>query len=175
MACQMLVLVFGSSTITSWIIIWLQKGNVVNFQIVSGSLLTQFTNFQKAKIKVRPLNPYTTIESYLATIVHEFGHAYYNNFHTWWYSNKKENLNYLNQALDLYKGKKIKIMSKISFPNYDKRSTLLSELFAFCTDYTAASVFWKSHKKDIDKENINEIRLSILTETAKDLFREDSV
>ncbi len=151
------------------------KENIVNFQIISGAFLTQFINSQKAKLKTRPLNPYTTYESYLATIVHEFGHAYYNNFHTWWYSNKTENLDYLYQALDLYQDKKIKDATKINFPSYDQRLTLSSELFAFCTDYTAASIFWESHKKDIDKENINEIKSLIKTETAKDLFQENSV
>ena len=151
------------------------KENVVNFQIISGAFLTQFINSQKAKTKTCPLNPYTTYESYLATIVHEFGHAYYNNFHTWWYSDKTENLDYLNQALDLYQSKKIKNIAEINFPNYDKRETLLSELFAFCTDYTAASIFWESHKKDIDASNSEEIDQLLKTEEIKNLYKENSV
>lgn len=150
--------------------------NVINFQIISGSLLTHFTSSQKKKIRVRPLNPYTTHESYLATIVHEFGHAYFNNFHTWWYSNKAENLSYLNQALDLYQEANNNVsISKVDFPNYDRRLTLLSETFAFCTDYSAASIFWESHKRDIDKENISEIELLIKSEARKDLHQENSV
>lgn len=43
-----------------------------NKQIISGGLLTPFITLQK--IKKLANNPYTTKESYLATIVHEFGH-----------------------------------------------------------------------------------------------------
>lgn len=46
--------------------------------IISGGLLTPFIALQKAKNI--PDNPYTTRESYLATIIHEFGHIYFEGF-----------------------------------------------------------------------------------------------
>lgn len=47
-------------------------------QLISGGLLTPFIELQKAK-KVS-LNPYTTKESYLATIIHELGHIYFGGY-----------------------------------------------------------------------------------------------
>jgi hypothetical protein len=46
--------------------------------IMSGGLLTPFIALQKAK-NISD-NPYTTKESYLATIIHEFGHIYFGGF-----------------------------------------------------------------------------------------------
>lgn len=43
--------------------------------VISGGLLTPFITLQKDK-RVS-LNPYTTKESYLATIIHELGHVYF--------------------------------------------------------------------------------------------------
>jgi hypothetical protein len=48
---------------------------VKNKKMISGGLLTPFVSLQKAKTVVK--NPYITKESYLATIVHEFGHIYF--------------------------------------------------------------------------------------------------
>ena len=149
--------------------------NVPTLQIISGPLITQFLSAQKEKSKTMPLNPYVTRESYLATIVHEFGHAYFNNYHNWLYSNKNENVNFLQKALDLYKGSKNVEISQISFPNYDNRLTILGEIFAFCTDYSASLIFWKKHKEDIDQRNIIEISKLLSVESDKDLYRENSV
>ena len=44
--------------------------------IISGGLLTPFIELQKKKNLLN--NPYVTRESYLATIIHEFGHVYWN-------------------------------------------------------------------------------------------------
>jgi hypothetical protein len=46
--------------------------------IISGGLLTPFIVLQKAKNVLN--NPYITRESYLATIVHEFGHIYFGGY-----------------------------------------------------------------------------------------------
>lgn len=144
--------------------------------IISGTLLFPYLASQKKKVgRTKKPNPYQTLESYLATIVHEFGHAYFHNHLTWWYSNKKENLTYLNTALNLYKTKEATHIEKINIPNYDERSTLLSELFAFCTDYSASSIFWKSHRQDIDISNVIEVRRMIREERNKNLSQENSV
>lgn len=46
--------------------------------IISGGLLIPFIELQKKK--GLPYNPYTTKESYLATIIHEFGHIYFGGY-----------------------------------------------------------------------------------------------
>ena len=46
--------------------------------IINGGLLTPFTTLQKAKNVLN--NPYTNRESYLATIIHEFGHIYFGHY-----------------------------------------------------------------------------------------------
>lgn len=146
------------------------------FNVVSGSLLTQFIKAQKQKQKnMAILNPYLTYESYLATIVHEFGHAYFENNLTSWFSDKKENIRYLNDALKLYENGNFSKIKMLNFPNYDRRSSLLSETFAFCTDYSAASIFWENHKKDIDTANKKNIKNLLEDENKKDVRVEYSV
>lgn len=49
--------------------------NKIGIPMISGGLLTPFIALQKAK-NISD-NPYITRESYLATIVHEFGHVYF--------------------------------------------------------------------------------------------------
>lgn len=46
--------------------------------VINGGLLTPFIELQKNK-KLE-LNPYITKESYLATIIHEFGHVYFGGY-----------------------------------------------------------------------------------------------
>lgn len=141
------------------------------FPKISGSLLNPFVkSHQKVNAKGYRGDAYDTRESYLATIVHEFGHVYYDQHKLFWYSSKKENLSYLNTALKFYQGQKPKNISKIRIPSYPN----LSELFAFCTDHTAASLFWPNHKKDIDKANIEMLKWQIEEEKKRNLDIQDS-
>lgn len=146
------------------------KGNQYDRPGISGGLLTPFTEIQKTKPRIH--NAYTTYESYLATIVHEFGHIYYNQHKRWWYSDKQENLNLLESAQELYPGTQV---------NLDELKTRipagkdLTEVFAFCTDYAAARIFWPKHKDDIDKMNIARLPKLIKAEKKKNLDQEDSV
>lgn len=138
---------------------------------ISGGLLKPFIELQKKK-KGTKLNPYITYESYLATIVHEFGHIYYNQHKLWWYSDKKQNLAYLGTAEKLFEGKKIDLGSlKIRTPS----PQLWSEVFAFCTDYYAASLFWSKHKRDIDQMNLIAIKKAIAREKPKNLEQQNSL
>lgn len=147
------------------------KGNY-QFPKISGSLLTPFIKSHQASKKDGWLaDAYNTYESYLATIVHEFGHIYYNQHKPWWFSDKKENLKYLKTALNLYLGKKVSKYPQIKIPRYPH----LTEVFAFCVDYTAASLFWPNHKKDIDKANISILKWLIKEERKKNLDIQDSV
>lgn len=136
---------------------------------MSGGLLTPFVELQKKK-KIKN-NQYITYESFLATIVHEFGHLYWNQHKLWWYSNKKENINYLKTAKELYqkKGKIPRIFLHLPL------SSGIGELFAFCVEYWASELFWPSHKKNLDVFIDNRIKELIKIEEKKDLEREDSV
>ncbi len=144
--------------------------------VVSGSLLTPFTGIHKElrKTKNRPLDPYYTRESYLATIIHEFGHVYYNQSKRWYYSDKKENLGYMKLSSNLYKGKRVTGLNEVSI-RIPATFGGMSELFAFCTDYSAASIFWPSHKEDIDKESVLVIEKLVEREKTLNLEKEDSV
>jgi len=113
---------------------------------ISGGLLIPFITLQK-KRKGRKNNPYTTHESYLATIVHEFGHVYYNSKVSLMYKSQ-EAKEILMHAEACYKGQQVTI-SKLKIPSPIDYN--LSEVFAFCTDYQAATLFWPTHKKAIDK------------------------
>lgn len=130
----------------------------------SGSFLTPF-------IKSHPLDPYHTYESYLATIIHEFGHVYWNAHKLWWYSDKKKNLDYLYAAFDLYKGKKRNSLPSLYFSSKNE----ISELFAFCTEYFASSIFWPNYKKNLDRYILTILNNLVKQEKTKDLDSEDSV
>jgi hypothetical protein len=136
---------------------------------ISGGLLKPFFSLQKKK-KVKD-NPYITYESFLATIVHEFGHIYWSQHKLWWYSNKKDNIRYLKTAKQLYEKKKK--VPKISL--YFPAITGVNELFATCTEYWASKLFWPNHKENLDtfaKERLEEL---IKKEEKRDLEQEDSV
>lgn len=137
---------------------------------ISGGLLTPFIAAQKTLPKKH--NPYTTRESYLATIVHEFGHVYWNSYKLWWYSNKEENLGYLKTALRYYSNKKpASPVTRINLPI----NPGIGEAYAVCTEYAASSLFWPAHKRALDTFTKHLLSLAIQREYGKDLEREDSV
>ena len=138
--------------------------------IISGGLFAPFIALQKAK-KIQ-YNPYIIRESYLATIIHEFGHIYWNSFKLWWFSKKDENIKYLKIAQKLYgnnglKYKKVKLLLPLSWP--------LGEVFAFCAEYTASGIFWPSHKNNLDEFEKKRIDQLIITEKIANLDKENSV
>lgn len=141
--------------------------------LISGGLLAPFTTLQKSFH--RKNNPYTTYESYLATIVHELGHVYWNQYKLWWYANKKENLEWLKTAKRFYtknmeKGKPSKKIP-IRLPEIEG----LSELFATCAEYQASMFFWPNHQKNFDIFASNRIEQLLKSEETKNLEQEDSV
>ena len=135
---------------------------------INGGLLTPFTELQKKKNVEH--NAYVTRESYLATIVHEFGHIYWDKHKLWWYSNKKENIQYLQIAKQLYNRKK-KIKTSFYFP----LNQGVSELYAFCAEYSVSELFWPNHKQNLDNFIQKRLEKLIKEEQLKDLDREDSV
>lgn len=115
---------------------------------ISGGFLTPFTKIHKKHISQGHLDIYSTYESYLATLVHEFGHIYYNSqpLST---SNKRANLEYLKTALNLFKEKKIEKFPRIKLYR-SFAFEVWTEVFAFCTEYYAVSLFWPKFKKQLN-------------------------
>ncbi len=137
--------------------------------VISGGFMTPFVSLQKAGNVFK--NPYVTQESYLATIIHEFGHIYWNSFKMWWPSDKKKNLRYLKIAKEFCEGKSRKINDLLRFPCLEE----IGEIFAFCTEYYASELFWKNHKRNLDSFIENRLNTLIALEKKSDLEKEDSV
>lgn len=137
---------------------------------IFGSLFGDFINNQK-KNRGEKNNPYITKESYLATIIHEFGHVYYQQHKNWWFSDKYKNLQLLKNALNLYKRADKKMDTEIGIP----QPFLFSEVFAFCCEYKASQIFFPNHKSELDKFAVKIIEKSIKEEKEKNLDSEDSV
>lgn len=145
-----------------------KKLTIDNYQYpkISGCLLQPFI-----KSHINKKDAYDTKESYLATIVHEFGHVYFDQHKLFWYSDKKENLNYLRTALNLYNTKKPNLKNiKIRIPSYMP----LTELYAFCVEYTVANLFWTNFKNKLDKINSEIIKKLIKREIQKKLNIQNS-
>lgn len=145
--------------------------NRTRFEVpkISGGLLTPFTTLQHARsLKAWP---YATPESYCATIIHEFGHVYWNQSKLWWMSNKKENLNLLHLAHQLYSSKKqLPLKARLYLPT----TASIGEIYAFCTEYTTSSFFWPNHKKALDKYYKFRLKELKSREVSKNLAMEDS-
>lgn len=136
---------------------------------ISGGLLTPFIAAQKTLPKKH--NPYTTRESYLATIVHEFGHVYWNSYKLWWPSNKQENLRYLTMARKLYMNKGDTHNMQLYVP----APYGISEVYAHCSEYYASQLFWPLHKQNSDLFAQNCLKDLLAVEKEANLEKEDSV
>lgn len=136
---------------------------------IGGGLLTPFITLQKS-LKQK-YNPYTIRQSYLATIIHELGHVYWNQHKLWWPSNKEKNIRYLNIAKRLYGNKPIIHNIQLHIPS----SHWLSEVFATCVEYCASTIFWPDHQKNFDKFAVNRLEQLIEHEKRRDLDHQDSV
>ncbi len=137
---------------------------------INGSLISPFIASQKNKKLL--FNPYVTRESYLATIVHEFGHIYWQQHKLWWYSNKKENLRYLQLARLLYSRPKVNVSNvPLCLPSIHA----VGEIYAFCAEYTASALFWPVHYKNCDKFIQWRLKNLLDDEAKTDLDRVDSV
>lgn len=139
--------------------------------IISGGLLTPFIELQEQKELSN--NPYITKESYLATIIHEFGHVYWEQHKLWWFSDKINNLEYLKKAHQLFQNDKSTINRKLKL--FSPSPLRLSELFAFCTEYSASEFFLPLHKTNLDKFYAQLTKKIIELEKAKNLDTDTSV
>ena len=154
--------------------LYFRHDNRMERPIISGDLLTPFVTIHQEIRKNNIEDAYYTRESYLATIIHEFAHVYYHFHRLWWFSNKEENLDYLNYAKSLFsqKAKKEEIKTikiNIPIPQY------FTEVFAFCSEYYAASLFWHTHLKNIHTTNKARLTRLLPIEKNKNLDCEDSV
>lgn len=155
----------------TWILLSKLKIDEKSAPCISGGLLIPFITLQK-KMWYQRNNPYITYESYLATIVHEFGHAYWHQCKLWYYSNKKDNILLLKIAKQLYSSKTKKLVKiLIRFPAIEG----MTELFAHCVEYQTSSIFWSTHKQNLDMFAANRIEYLLRSEKLKDLNQEDSV
>jgi hypothetical protein len=134
---------------------------------ISGGLLTPLLKEQQEK---KPNNPYTFKEGYLATIVHEFGHAYFNQFKSSNYLKRKNNLELIKYTRDLYANNKLTDIPKLDFIT----SPIWSEVFAFCTDYSVSKIFWKKHFDRICRENFETLNKIREEEINRDVYWEFS-
>lgn len=136
---------------------------------ISGAPFNALISAQKTK----PIdnNPYTTYQSYLATIAHEFGHVYYNNCgNTSYFADKKESLSLLKAAKTTFSSE-----GNASFPNIILPShKSIGELFAFCTEYQTSLIFWQKHAKNLDTYYTHTLEQAIHEEIDKDLSVQDS-
>lgn len=133
--------------------------------IISGSLCTEFINHQKS-IE----GWYTTIESFLATILHEYAHIYYNSFKSYFYHDKQENISYLERALKILNGE-----SKESIDMWVPEYRDLTEVFACCAETDASKIFWPDHYQTIKDMDITKIKKAIDKEKTLNLDTQDSV
>lgn len=140
---------------------------------VSGPLPSLFlAHHAELKRKNYAWDPYSTPESYMATIIHEFAHAYFDAIYLPWHGIKHQNLEILDNALKLFSGEKINIKDVNTISLF---SSVASEIFAFCTEYFSSSLFWPRHKEAIDKEFQNAIPLLIKEEQNIDLNLKASI
>ncbi len=139
------------------------------FPIISGGLLTPFITLQLKKTS--PVNPYTTRESYLATLVHEFGHVYWNQHKLWFYSNKKDNLGFIKAATKLTQGETYSLGDRVYLPTLSG----VSELYAVATEYYLSTLLWPNHQMNLDKWLNKRAKTLAKLEERADLLHEDSV
>lgn len=139
---------------------------------IGGGPLTPFIKIHQKmkKRKEYPLDPYTTKESFLATIVHEFGHVYFEQQYPTWYGIKSYNLKLIRAALNLYEENKKTRHLLVKLPV----SYRISELFASCAEYSAAMIFWPFHRSNFDHLQTGKIEQLIKKEAKKNLNWEKS-
>lgn len=112
----------------------------------SGSLVGDFISSQKET--GNKYNPYTTKESYVATIIHEFGHLYY---HQTSPSLKNRYLQILTDARKILKNEGDDINKPyIPLVSPVESFNLYSEVYAMCCEIYVSALLFKEHKKKLD-------------------------
>lgn len=136
---------------------------------MSGSLLGDFIITQK-ETKGEKNNPYVTKESFLATLIHEFGHAYYNQVSP---SVKTRSLKFLHHAEQLFLGKTPKDLIAPYVP-YIPSSDLFyvfGEAYAICAELYASNLLFPKHHSYLSSFILKEIQKVLQEEySSKDPF-----
>ncbi|MBI1863909.1 hypothetical protein HYS03_01735 [Candidatus Woesebacteria bacterium] len=136
-----------------------------------GSLFSDFKNIHEKIVE----SPYKSKESYIATIVHEYAHIYYNRHKLWFLANKDENLKYINNSINYLMGEDSVLNGQIRFPYFGELHQFMSELFAYSVEYSASKIFWVNFLEDLKVSEINTLRIFAKKEKDKNLEKEDSV
>lgn len=143
-------------------------GKYTKDKITSGGVFSEFQRIQR----LRKHSIYTTESSYICTIVHEFGHIYFNTLCPWYFNDKEYTLSVLNKLSDIYakdsKASDFDIKMPRDYKGYQ------TELFAFCTEYSFARKYYKDFAKDIDNEIYRRVKIDLEEEKNKDFSKEDS-
>lgn len=151
----------------------LKKTSQLVWPRISGPVASEFIKYhQQLKRESRIYDPYYTPESFMATIIHELGHAYFDNINQPWHGIKEENLDILQFAYSLYCGQKAE---PLHIKNMLSPPIIASEMFAFCCEYFASTLYWPTHLKLIDTELKKAIPIQIKEELRKDLNFQISV
>lgn len=135
--------------------------------IISGGLFSDYSAIQKQKGSI-----YTSEESYIATIVHEFAHIYFNTLNPFYYADMEYNVNLLKTSQNLFTDGDCNV---IDFQLCVPSSKEFSEIFAFCTEYEFAKKIYPNYYNQMNNEFFNVIGKLIEEEKKKDLMKEDSV
>lgn len=136
-----------------------------SYWYISGGLFTPLSDIQAQRKSI-----YTSEEGYIATIIHEFGHIFFNKSNPHYYTNKKETLDYMETAVSLYSGESLPKDYTVTIPSYSG----LSEVFAFCTEYSFASKYAMSHKDNIDRVFKKKIQRTIPYEKELNFLYQDT-
>jgi hypothetical protein len=140
---------------------------------ISGGLPTPLMEIHKSYNVPEGRDIYISEDSYISTISHEFGHAYYNFYKTWYFSDKERNLKYLETAKQLFQGLNPKVdeIEQIILTEAD----YITEIFAFCVEYEIAKLKLPAYKSEIDRYLASELTNFIEEEKEIDLSNKDSV
>lgn len=134
--------------------------------IISGGLYSDFSKNQKKRKTI-----YTTKQSHISTIIHEYAHVYFNKVNPFYYAEKEYTLELLNISKDLYLKKDISRNYKLLLPSYRD----LSEVFAFCVEYDFAKKYAKEHFENMNSDFLKRIDSLKEIEEKKDFKKQDSV
>lgn len=137
------------------------------YQVIFGSVPDLFLQYHKKNNTL-----YRSREGFLATVIHEFGHAYWNLHKLWWFSDKKQNIKYIETAIKLFKRQNVQLDGLnigVPFPVF------WSEVFAFCAEYQATNIFWPDYAKQVEEFFAHRLEESFSIEMAKDLDKENSL
>lgn len=127
-------------------------------QVICGPTASLFQKKHRLlkKQRIWPDDPYITRESYMSTIIHEFGHCYCLLASRNTTSSHQIIRKHLLDAYRFFRSSRRGYTTEKK-PQlfYPKTSPPLrefqSEVFAFCAEYTAADLFWPEHRKNLDQ------------------------